>query len=122
MHCEVRLDADKNRLYVLLEGLLSEEEARQAANQIIAGVETLKPGGDIINDLSQFRPLSQSSLSEVRRIAEAIVKARVRRLVRIVGVSPTAVMQVQREASTVGGYESFTVSTLAQAEALLEQG
>jgi hypothetical protein len=121
MGCELRYVPEKNRLYVVLEGLLSDEEAREAVAQIVRAIEGMKAGGEIINDMSRFRPLSQAVVAEIRHVAEAVTRKQLKRVVRVVGVSPTVARQVAREAREAGGYSAFEVATIEDAEALLER-
>ncbi len=46
----VRKDSKKNRLYIMIGGVVTEDEARIISEKIIKTVNELKPGSDIIYD------------------------------------------------------------------------
>lgn len=119
----VQADEENNRLYLCYCGFFSPEQARSAADQTIAEARKLKPGFDIINDISRASPFVEKSAQEVER-AQAFMKQQgVGRIVRIVNPERLA-SKVQfdlqgREA----GYEkqSEVAHSLEEAERLLDQ-
>lgn len=114
----LQVDVARNRVYLKLEGLFSDDEARVAADETIASFGKMKPGFTCVTDISSFRPLTQEGVREVRRAGEAGLRLGMRATARVVGASAVAAQQFQR-ASKEGGYQSFTVATVEEADALL---
>jgi hypothetical protein len=119
MAFSIRYDEGKQRLYLVLSGLMSDDDAREAGEQTIEMVKKLPQGFSIVTDISEFRPLSQVGVAHVRRAAEFCAKCGMKATARVVGISPTALQQFQRIAKE-GNYTAYTARTVAEAEALLD--
>lgn len=118
----VETDLARKRLVLHIIGLLTDEEARGAADAVLAAATKLPPPFDVINDLSQARPLSQTQLAEVRRATAGLVQLGMRRVVRVVGVSGVAQMQFSRESQTAAQVSAAgLVASLDEAHALLDR-
>ena len=115
----IRLDEAKNRMYLTLTGLMTDEETKVAADAAIEGFKKLKPGFCVINDISKFRPLTKEGVAHVKRAGEAAAALKMRATVRIVGISPTALQQFQRAAKE-GAYTAYTAQSMEEAEAMLD--
>jgi hypothetical protein len=115
----MRVDLARNRLYLTLSGLFSDEETRSAADQCIEGAKQLRPGFHVINDISAFRPLTKEGVAHVKRAGEFCAKSGMKASVRIVGISPTALQQFQRVAKE-GNYTAYTAQSVDEAEAMLD--
>jgi hypothetical protein len=115
----IRVDHDKNRMYLTLTGLMEDEETRAAADASIDAFKTLKPGFFVINDISNFRPLTKEGVAHVQRAGEVARKLGMRATVRVVGISPTAHAQFQRAAKQ-GGYTAYMAQSVEEAEKLLD--
>jgi hypothetical protein len=117
---EVRVDTNKNRLYLILKGFLKDGQAKEAADQVIAGIDKLKPGFDIITDIREFKPMSPKGSDEIARGQQYAKDKGVRRIVRVVGREVIGGMQFDRVAQNteVGG--EYTES-IENAEALLDE-
>jgi hypothetical protein len=120
MPVELRKDPAKNRMYITLSGLVSDEEARVGTDQLVELVRTLRSGFTAVTDLSTCRPLGQLALVEVRRAAHA---CREHGLLAAARVAPrTSVVHIQlQRVSTEEGYTTFTVTSVAEAERLLDE-
>lgn len=117
----VKVDEARQRIYLKLEGLMSDEEVTRAADEFIAALSTMKPGFVVINDISNLKVLTQASTLEVKRASEAAVKAGLSVTIRVVGgSSPTANMQFNRNAASVG-YAAGTASSVEEADRLLDE-
>lgn len=119
MSIEIRVDSRRSRLYVTFTGLAADEEVRAAADRFIAAAGQLKPGFTAVTDLSDSRPLSQAGVAEVKRAVEGGVKLGMRAVARVLHHSTVVSFQFSR-VSTEFGYPVFTVTSLADADRLLD--
>ena len=115
----LRVDREKNRLYIVLAGFVDTEEMKTNSDETIAVTKQLKPGFDVITDISNFKPTTPEATKEIERVQASFKAAGVHRGVRVVGESAIAGMQFSRTGKHVG-YESCNVATLADAEKLLD--
>jgi hypothetical protein len=111
-------DLAKNRLVITLVGLLSDEETRLAVDAVLAEAKRLRPPFDLINDMSNLRPISQVGLAEIRRAMTSLAEMGLRQVVRVTGVSSVVQLQFKRE--TQGAYPVELVPSLAEAHAFLD--
>ncbi len=113
---ESHSDVNKNRLYIRLKGFLTDDMMEKAADQVIHELKKLKPGFDVINDISEFKPTSQAGLAHIQRAQKAIQDRSVRRVIRVVNQSHvTAQLQLNRV-----GKEAYTSAELDQAGSMAE--
>lgn len=116
--CNVRTDLGRNVLYITLEGFFTLDQVRAACAEILRAARRLRPGFALVNDIRTFKPASQEAVSLMTDTQKAISALKPRRVVRVVGASATASMQLSRTGRTAG-YDANTVGTLEEAEALL---
>jgi hypothetical protein len=116
---KIKADRIKNRLYVKLDGFFSEDDVKSAGNQIIQGAASLRPGFDVINDVSGFKPVKPEASDHIIHIQEEVKKMSLGRVVRVVGDNVLAKMQLSRT-SREAGYNAYTVATYEEAEHLLD--
>jgi hypothetical protein len=115
----LKTDTQKNRLYLTLSGLMNDDETKKAADACIEAMKKLRPGFKVVNDISQFRPLTKEGVGHVKRVGELAVKLGMTATVRVMGISPTALHQFQR-VSKEAGYTAYTAQSLEEAEAMLD--
>jgi hypothetical protein len=77
-------------------------------------------GFSMVNDISELKPLSQFGTQELKRASEACVRQGMSISVRVVGGSPTATMQFNRNAQNVG-YVTGSAGTVVEAEKLIDK-
>lgn len=112
MH-EVEVNTDLNRIYLHLKGYLQEEEIVEAANKVKQGIDQMKPGFDIINDISEFSPATQRGREIIKETQVYALQNKVSRVVRVVG---NVIGQIQFERSSKeAGYTAITVRSLEEA-------
>lgn len=116
---EIKKNSAKNRLYVKLRGFLQDEEVKSACEQILKAAKGLAPGFDIINDISEFKPASAKATEYITHLQEEVMKLHVRKIVRVVENNILAKMQLTRT-SQKAGYNAYHVSTIQEAEAMLD--
>ena len=115
----VKADIAKNRLYITLQGFIKAEEMKACTDLTISESKTLKPGFDIITDITQFKPAGPETVKEIERGQAYFKTAKIGRGIRVVGQSVTSSMQFGRTGKAIG-YAPDTVATLAEAEKLLD--
>lgn len=116
---EIRADEERNRLYMTLEGMLDEDTAGEAVEELEAAVSTLEPGFTIVNDISAFEPVSQEAVDHIERGKAAAAEAGVEATVRVTGESVIGKMQFERVGEGAESYHVATAETVEDAEALL---
>lgn len=82
---ESRTDMDRNRLYITLKGRITAEESQNVFRQIMADISTLKPGFDVVTDISEFEPVTQREAEALPKVHQALFEKGVNRIVRVVG-------------------------------------
>jgi hypothetical protein len=115
----IRADVQKNRLYVTMVGFFQRDLMKECTDKTIEEVKKLKPGFDVITDITQFKPVGQDAIDEVARGQAFFKKAGIRHGIRIEGKSKLTSGQFGRAAKTVD-YNPNVVEDLAAAEKLLE--
>jgi hypothetical protein len=120
---DIRADVVKNRLYLRLVGFMTDDQAAEVAETIIQEIQKLRPGFDVINDISSLKPASPTATEHLRRAQEASARRGHGRIIRIVGKQAVTQMQWNRtlKASSQGA-NAEVAATLAEAERLLDAG
>ena len=116
---DVRADVSKNRLYIVLSGFFPDEEMGGVADRVISEASKLKPGFDVINDVSNFKPTSPRGADEIKRGQTFLQQHGLRRLIRVSGDAVLAAAQFDRQAKA-SGYTADTAVTVAEAERMLD--
>lgn len=120
MAITLRVDEKKNRLYLVLTGLMTDEEMTVAAEQTIAEVKKLHRGFTVLTDISQFRPMTKFGVEEVKRVGIFCAQHGMKATARIVGISATAHAQFARVAKE-NGYTAYNVHSLEEADKVLDE-
>ena len=115
----VKADVQKNRLYVTLVGFFDYKLMKECTDKTVEEVNKLKPGFDVITDISEFKPVGQDTLDEVARGQAFFKKAGIRRGIRVEGQSKLTGGQFSRLGKTVD-YNPNVVENLEAAEKLLD--
>lgn len=115
----IRPDYNKNRIYVQVKGMIEKEEAKSAADQVIEQMEKMKPGFDIITDISEFKTSPQESTVELARAQENAVRLNANRIVRVIGGQPIGQLQFERISKTTGT-KAALASSVEEAEKFLD--
>ncbi|MCX6169794.1 MAG: hypothetical protein NTX65_10665 [Ignavibacteriales bacterium] len=118
---KVKKDIEKNRLYVFISGMLSFDEAEKAKELITKEVELLKPGFDLINDISKFIHGADEAGSILKEIMILLIQKKVNRVVRIVGTSKTGLIQFANNSLATDAYKLYYVPTIEEAEKFLNE-
>jgi len=102
----------------MLDGFFDDNEAREAADQVIQEIKKLEPGFDVINDISGFRPATQKGAQEMVRAQRFARASGVDRVIRIVPSETIGSIQFART-SRQAGYEADTASSIPEADRML---
>lgn len=110
----VKINQEKNRLYLTLKGFVTEQSVDMdtIVRDIQNAIDQLKPGFDIINDIREFKPTSQDTLDNMKRIMAYMETRGLRRIIRVIGGSVIGKMQLQRVSK-----ESYTAEVATSVEA-----
>jgi hypothetical protein len=118
---KVKTDIEKNRLYVTLSGLFPVTDAKKAKDLIIKEVEALKPGFDLITDITRFIRGEDEGGAVLQEIMLYLIEKKVNRVVRVVGTSKTGLLQFANYSQQISSYKLKYLPTLEEAENFLDQ-
>lgn len=118
---KVTANTAQNRLNITMIGTLSVEEAQKSKLTIEATISTLKPGFDVINDISRFIRGDDAAGNVLKEIIILLIQNRVNRVVRVVGTSKSGLIQFANNTLQIEQYKISYVPTLEEAELLLSK-
>ena len=116
----VRADTLRNRLYVTLVGFFSIDEMKRCGDETIEGTKKLRPGYDVITDITQFKAGTPEVAADIERVQAHFRKSGARQGVRIVGGNVLSGMQFRRTGGQAE-YNSVNVPSLEAAEEFLSK-
>ncbi|WP_224365308.1 hypothetical protein [Hyalangium versicolor] len=119
MVVDVQANVGKNRLFIRIEGRLDDAQARSIADAIIKEMDRLRPGFDVVSDLTQAEPLGPEGSAQLKRVLEAQRERKYGRAVRIVGRSTQTALQFARDSKEMQ-HEPHLAFSLEEAERLLD--
>lgn len=119
---DIRTDLSKNRLYIRIEGFFREPDAAPVWPALESALAELRPGFDVITDLSGFKPGLPGAASNLRRAGELVKAKGRRRAVRVAGKLVTGLMQYKRELKGMFDEEMTRyASSIEEAERILDE-
>ena len=110
----------KKRLYITLQGVINKKEAERIYTDIRFCISDLEPGFAVITDLTQCRIGHLNAIATSRKIMHFLLEKQVGPIVRIIGKAKVIYLQLIKLSDKKLGYEPKYVSTLEEAEALLD--
>lgn len=113
---KVRTDIKKNRLYITLPTSINTKELERIYSEVRFGVADLKPGFDVVTDLTYCSIGHLSAIPTLRKITAYLVANKVGRVVRIVGNMGLILKQLIGLASKYHCYKPVYVLTAEEAE------
>ncbi len=116
----VRIDPNKNRLYVEMKGQLSEGQILSAVDDVIVGVGQLKPGFSVVTDLATFEPATPKGAEDVRQAQAFVARQPSGRVIHVVGQGGSGDTQLTRS-GRAGVFAPETAASISEAEALLDR-
>lgn len=118
----VRISPDVGRNFLLLEfsGRPEPSELADAEAQLLLAIKRLRSPFDVLSDVRNLDSLEGIPLAEARRLGRLLGSAKIRRVVRVVGKSSAAAIQMERIARELG-HSAHLAFSREEAEALLAQ-
>lgn len=118
---EVRIDAEKNRLYMHLSGFFDYQAAKVASNTIVSMLSALQENADAINDLSKLEGFDKKAVFHIRKVMYTLEYVGIRRVVRILGDNAEMAAIFNNLYSTEAQYQLAAARNVAEADAILDQ-
>lgn len=114
----VRIEADvgKNRLLLIISGRPDPAGAPSAWSSLDSALARLRPPVDVLSDIRGLEALDPELLGEFKNFGERLREFGVRRVVRIVGKSAQAAVQVERLTRHLKGHAAHLAFSEAEAE------
>ncbi len=119
MVVEIHANVGKNRLFIRIEGRLDGAQARSAADAMIKEMDRLRPGFDVVSDLTKAEPMGPEGSAQLKRVLEAQRERKYGRAVRIVGKSVAVAVQFERDSKEYN-HQPYLAFSLEEAERLLD--
>ncbi|MBM4776712.1 MAG: hypothetical protein GQE15_03325 [Archangiaceae bacterium] len=118
----VRITPDVGRNFLLLEisGRPVTADLATAEAQVREAITRLRAPFDVLSDVRGLESLDDLPAADAKRLGELLARAKVRRVVRVVGKSSTAAIQMERVARSLG-HSAHLAFSREEAEALLAQ-
>lgn len=116
---DIKTDIQKNRLYITLDTMVGNENSAELKERMVKAVEPLKPGFDVINDMTVAECGYVSIVPVVKELMSFLVEQQVGRVIRVVGKESVFLNQVGYVTQHYASYEPICVASLEEAEALL---
>jgi hypothetical protein len=113
---KVKADLKRNILYISLLGDTSKKVLEKVYTEVRFCVADLKPGFDVVSDLSLCTIGQLGGISTLRKIMNFLVTNQVGQIVRVLGKKSLLFKQAMRFANIFQGYSPAYVSTLEEAE------
>ena len=117
---KVTADLKKNRLCITIGTTATKAELNKVYTDIRFCVADLKPGFDVITDLSRCTLGHLNAIATFKKIMDYLVAQKVGRVIRVVGGTSITFRQLLALASRFHCYKPMYVATLEKAETLLQ--
>jgi hypothetical protein len=111
-----KADIEKNRLYIILSGVIDVAEAKKAMLPIVKEAHKLKPKFDVITDFSGLKSADNRTKKILRSIMNYLSLQGVGRVVRIVGGAKAMLLKFADFTRGFKGYKIDYVPTIEDAE------
>lgn len=119
---DVSVDEDANRLYIDLGGHYDADQAKEANDEVIAAVERMDPGFEVITILEDFVPGDQDAVKYIEKGKKVVRENGASAAVRVMGEgSTTGQMHFERVGEDEEEYAVAMADTVEQAEKLLDK-
>jgi hypothetical protein len=113
---KVTVDIKKNRLYITAPSTATKVEMEKIYTEVRFCVADLKPGFDVVTDLSQCTIGHLNGIPTLKKIMKYLVMNNMGRVVRIVGDISISFKQILAMASKIQCYKPVYVNTYEEAE------
>lgn len=116
---KVTADLKKNRLYITVSSTATQTELKKVYTDVRFCVADLKPGFDVISDISGCTLGHLSGINIFKKIMEYLIVNKVGRVVRVVVGTNIILKQLLAAAAIFQSYKPIYVASLQEAEELL---
>ena len=113
---KVKADLKKNRLSITMSGNPSKDVLDKVYTEVRFCVADLKPGFDVITDLTLCTLGHLNGIPTMRKIMDYLIANQVGQVIRVLGEKSLLFKQIIRYASLCQGYSPAYVATLEEAE------
>jgi hypothetical protein len=117
----IRADILNNRLYCTFSEISTPDGLTSLLTDMKDRVPDLKPGFDVVEDMSCCRHFQLAALPALRNIMHYLVSCGAREVIRVVDQHSTVFRQLINLSTRIRSYKPIYVNTLAEAEELLNQ-
>lgn len=118
----IRIDEEKNRLYLKLSGYFDYQAAKVASYQITSVISNLRANADAINDLSDLKGFEKRAVFHIRKIIHTLDYVGVNRVVRITDPGSKISTILDRLYQDEKSYTVSQAGSLQEADSILDQG
>ncbi|MDM8001185.1 MAG: hypothetical protein QUS33_14645 [Dehalococcoidia bacterium] len=118
---KARADVTKNRLYIVLDGFLTDLQARECADLTIAECRKLRPGFDVITDITTAQPSTAKGAEDLLRAMIFLKEHGMGRPIRVMQNPKEMTLgshQMTRK-SKEAGYDVNMAASVEEAEEML---
>lgn len=116
---ELKVDTSKNRLTLKVEGFIREDEVKIIINDISESVDKLKPGLNVISEITDFKPASPKVAGEILRFQKILKDKGLQKIIFISGSNVLAKKQFEKIGKQAG-YDVGSASSIEEAEKMLD--
>lgn len=117
---EIRVHPGKNRLYLSMHGDVTKEDLILGQPRFAEALERLRPGFDIVNDVSGLISLDPLAEQIFTVATESVRAVGMRRVVRVVGRSVEAAALFERMNRKIGFGSALLAYSLEEADRVLD--
>lgn len=118
----IRIDDDKNRVFMKLSGHFDYQSAKMASYQITTVIANLRPNADVINDLSELKGFEKRAIFHIRKIVHTLDYVGVNRVVRIAHPDSRISAILDKLYQDEKGYTVAKAGSFTEAESILDRG
>ncbi|MGL1932866.1 MAG: hypothetical protein OCC45_14095 [Desulfotalea sp.] len=119
---KVIIDYQKNRIYLTFDSTVKKHDLQNIYTEIRFAVADLKPGFDVINDLSKATFAHLSGVTTFKRISDFLSSNEVGKVVRVItGMKGILFKQLSKSSEHINGYAPIYTSSVEEAEKLLDE-
>lgn len=118
---EIKIDKEKNRLFINVTGVLNDENIEHIKDSLLEHIDELQPGFHVVTDMTQIGFGYLSGLPALKSVMNILAEKQVGTVVRV-GMKGSIVLKQIAKATQLGGtYKPVYVSTIEEAEAILDE-
>lgn len=118
----VRIDEEKNRLYMKLSGYFDYQSAKVASSHVTSVISNLRSEADAVNDLSELKGFDKRAVFHIRKVIHTLDYVGVKRVVRIAHPDSKISSVLDRLYQDEKSYVVSQAGSIKEADSILEKG